>query len=164
MKQRDDMRLRELGPGEVDVLQTVFDGLSTTSRYLRFHGPMPTLTRMARDRLAAVDGQAHVAFAAFAGDRPVGIARLVGVGDGVAELAVEVVDAWHRRGVGTRLVRAVVSKGRAVGYRQIAADVLVENRAVQALFLRVFDSVRTVVDGWEMQLVADLTEQNTCAA
>lgn len=157
------VRLRELGPGEVDVLQAVFDGLSPTSRHRRFHGPMPVLTSLAKERLSAVDGRRHIAFAAFAGNQAVGIARLVGIGDREAELAVEVVDAWHNRGVGTRLVEAVVARGRVVGYREFAADVLAENRAVQALFAKVFRDIQVIADGWELRLIARVDDQTRAA-
>ncbi|TDP97997.1 acetyltransferase (GNAT) family protein [Labedaea rhizosphaerae] len=149
------------------MLQAVFDGLSPLSRHRRFHGPMPVLTRLAKQRLAAVDGREHLAFAAFAGTRAIGIARLVATGDQAGELAgelaVEVVDAWHRRGVGTRLARAVVARGCLLGYREFAADVLAENRAVQALFRKVFGDVAVAVDGWELRLTARLADR-TCAA
>ena len=156
-------RLRELGPDEADVLQAVFDGLSPLSRHRRFHGPMPVLTRLARQRLAAVDGRGHLAFAAFAGAEAIGIARLVATADRAAELAVEVVDAWQRRGVGTRLVRAVVRRGRLLGYREFGADVLAENRAAQALFLKVFGDVAIAVDGWELRLTARFDDRTHAA-
>ncbi len=40
--------LRELGPGETDVLDAVFAGLSPHSRSLRFHGATPRMTGAVR--------------------------------------------------------------------------------------------------------------------
>lgn len=151
------VRLRELGPGETDVLDAVLAGLSENSRYLRFHTGVPRLTARVRERLAAVDGRSHVAVAAYAGAVPIGIARLIGIGGGRAELAVEVVDAWQRRGVGRRLVRAVAALGRAAGMRELEADVLAENVAVQMMLTSVFGDVTLVEDdGPELRFAAAL--------
>ena len=160
------VRIRELGDGERDVLDAVFDGLSPDSRYKRFHGPVPRLTGQVRARLVAVDGHSHIAVAAFAGDRAVGIARLVGTGDGHCDLAVEVVDEWQRRGVGSRMVRAVAELGRAAGFRIVGADVLSTNTAASRVFLSVFPEATAFPDGRETRLVAHLTDpdQSTRAA
>ncbi len=152
----DPVHLRELGAGELDVLQAVFDGLSDASRYRRFHGATPRLTPRMRDQLAAVDGHEHIAVAAFAGPRPIGVARLITVGDGRAELAVEVVDAWHGHGVGTRLVRAVVELGRAAGHTEVVAEVLADNLAVQMLLASVFPDLAGTQHGPEIVYTAEL--------
>lgn len=149
--------IRELGAGEAGVLLTVFDGLSAASRFRRFHGAVPTLAPRMVERLSDVDGHRHVAVAAFDGSgAPIGIARLIGIGAGRADLAVEVVDDWHGHGVGARLVRAVASLGLDRGYTQVVADVLVENSAVIALLSRVFPVQHRVRSGTEMSIVADL--------
>jgi GNAT superfamily N-acetyltransferase len=150
------LSVRELGPGEYDVLDTVMDGLSPTSRYTRFHSGVPRLTPRARERLAAVDGRSHVAVAAYVGSSPVGIARLIALGNGCAELAVEVVDAWQHRGIGGRLVRAVADLGGAAGMREVVAEVLAENLAMQLLFASVFPDLTLVADGPEVRLTAAL--------
>jgi GNAT superfamily N-acetyltransferase len=149
--------IRELRDGETDVLDAVFDGLSPESRRTRFHGPTPRLTGHVRTRLAAVDGRAHVAVAAFVGEEPIGIARLVGTGGAHCELAVEVVDAWQHRGVGSRLVRAVAALGVAAGYRVVGADVLSANPAAARVFLSVFPGATVLPDGTQTRLAAELT-------
>jgi len=119
------------------------------------------MTPLVRDRLAAVDGRRHVAVAAFAGTEPIGIARLIALNgpDPVgprAELAVEVVDAWQRRGIGGRLVQSVVLLGRSVGHTGIVADILAENIAAQLLVVSAFPSLTYVEDGPEITFTADL--------
>jgi RimJ/RimL family protein N-acetyltransferase len=136
----NEVRVRELTAADGAVLDAVFAGLSLQSRYLRFHGAVPRLSAAARRQLTALDGRHHVAFGAFA-DRnhePVGLVRIIATGDGRAEVAVEVVDAWQGRGVGTCLVRRAKERAAELGYRRLVAEVLAENRAVQALLRGVF--------------------------
>jgi RimJ/RimL family protein N-acetyltransferase len=161
--------LRELGPGDGPVLDAVFAGLSAASRLRRFHAPMPRLSRAMREHLAAVDGHRHVAVAAFAADpdaadaagpgEPVGIARLVRFADGPAgrvELAVEVVDAWQRSGVGTALVSAVLERGRAAGQHEVAADVLAENLPMRRLLFALLPDPAVVGSGPEITVTSPL--------
>ncbi|WP_433287719.1 N-acetyltransferase family protein [Pseudonocardia sp. CA-142604] len=152
------VRVRELRPGEFDVLDAVFAGLSPTSRYQRFHAPLLQLTPQSRERLAAVDGRTHLAVAAFAGTTPVGIARLIRVGDYCAELAVEVVDAWQRRGIGTRLLRAVAALGAEAGIRTVEAGVLAENIGAQVVFASVFPITDFAQDGPVIRFTAAVAD------
>lgn len=153
-----DVELRELGPGETDVLDAVFAGLSEHSRYLRFHGATPRLTGPVRRALTAVDGRRHIAVAAFDPDgEPVGIARLVGLGLRDAELAIEVVDAWQGRGVGRRLLTAVAARGREERYSRLVADVLAENTGMRVLLAAVLPILAVETDGPVTTLTADLT-------
>jgi hypothetical protein len=100
------VRIRELDHADGEVVDVVFAGLSPRSRYLRFHGPVGELSAATRRSLTEVDGRTHVALAAFAQGRPIGIVRIMDLGDGCGELAVEVVDGWQGRGVGTQLLWA----------------------------------------------------------
>ena len=59
------VHVRELGPGDGEVVDVVFAGLSPRSRYLRFQFPIGELSAATRRSLTAVDGHAHVALAAF---------------------------------------------------------------------------------------------------
>jgi GNAT superfamily N-acetyltransferase len=149
--------IRELGPGEFDVLDAVFAGLSTGSRFNRFHAGIPRMQPSVRNALAAVDGCRHIAVAAYAGGEPIGIARLIAVRDRPADMAVEVVDHWQGCGVGTRLVRAVVDRARAAGHTVVEADILAENHAVRRLIDRIFPEVTSTVDATEITYRGDLS-------
>jgi GNAT superfamily N-acetyltransferase len=173
------IRLRELGPGEEDVLDAVFAGLSPESRYRRFHGGVPALSPAMRTVLAAVDGHRHLAVAAFVGDEPVGIARLIRdaetepaestigtetestVGTVRADLAVEVVDAWQGRGVGARLVRAAIARGAAAGVTTLVADVLTTNTPMLRLLRTLLPDHTRRVSGPETRVTATLTGEST---
>jgi GNAT superfamily N-acetyltransferase len=117
------------------------------------------MTASVRRRLAAVDGRRHLAVAAFAagpGGRPIGIARLVGLGLRDAELAIEVVDGWQGCGVGRRLLTAVAARGREEGYSRLVADVLTENTGMHVLLASVLPIISAETEGYATTLTADL--------
>lgn len=141
-------RIRDLCPGEPAVVDRIFAGLSEHSRYQRFHAPVPRLTGAYRRALAHVD-PTHVALVAelVADQRPVGMIRIVELRPGHAELSIEVVDAMHRRGVGTSLLRAAALRAEAAGVRTAEATVLAGNRAVLRLIRGVFAGAAFTFDG-----------------
>lgn len=152
---QDTLRLRPLRRDDIYVIETVFAGLSDRSRYLRFHSPVPRLSGPLWRSLLDVDGRDRLALVAEtrAPDgqgidrwRPVGIARLIRTSHVEAEIAVAVVDAWHRRGVGRALLTAVREAAETRGFDRLSALVLTENHAVQALIRSVFPQCVTRCD------------------
>jgi len=132
---------RETAPEAVDA---VFEGLSARSRYQRFHAPTPRLTSSARRVLTDVDGSRHAAVCARIGGDPIGIARLIEVGECGAEIAVAVVDRWQRRGVGRRLLEALTEIAARLGVAELHGDVLPDNEAMLALVRKVLPGVRLI--------------------
>ena len=132
------IELRELDASNGHVLDDVFAGLSDESRFLRYLTPMPTLHPQARRILTSVDGSTHVAVAAFADGRAIGLARVISLGGHRAELAVEVVDAWQGRGIGTRLGRWIRDRASALGFTELVAETWAGNSSAQALTRKVF--------------------------
>jgi GNAT superfamily N-acetyltransferase len=121
--------LRPLLSGEHDPLDAVFEGLSAASREARYLVPVPALTHAMRRVLTTVDGRCHLAWLASVDHRPAGIARVVAVAPGTAEIAYEVVDEHHGRGIGTVLVDAVTTAASVAGVRRLQASVHPGNRA-----------------------------------
>jgi ribosomal protein S18 acetylase RimI-like enzyme len=152
------VRIRELRTGEYHPVDAVFAGLSPESRYLRFHAGLPRLSDPMREALVAVDGRRHVALVAESqpGAEPVGIARFVGTAPDRAELAIAVVDAWHHRGVGRRLLVELRHRAERSGFRELTALVLPHNEAVLRLLRQVFPGTRTAVDDDVLELTLPL--------
>lgn len=151
------VRLRDLEHDEQHTVQAVFDGLSSASRYRRFHGPVHRLTPRMREVLASADGRDHVVIVAEVGRgrrrRPVGLVRLVRTSETVAELAMEVVDAVQGRGVGRRLLAAAKARALQVGVRVVVADVLEGNEPMLHLLREVFTGIHAAREGttWHLR-------------
>jgi GNAT superfamily N-acetyltransferase len=137
------------------AVDAVFAGLSPRSRYLRFHSPVPRLPMSVRARLVDVDGCRHLAVVAeTCEDGPIGLAQAFGAGHGTADIAVAVVDAWQRRGVGRRLLTALAALAEEVGYTELRGSVLPENVAMHGLARKVLPWARPWFDGETVQFVA----------
>src|SRR2546423_4408075 len=131
--------IRPLEPGEPELLDQVFAGLSEQSRYQRFHGPKPRLSSTDRAYLAAVDDRDHLAVVALdSRGAPLGLARCVRLRSdpAAADLAAEVVDHWQRQGVGSALVGRLARRAAAVGIERLSATVLAETGLHRALLRR----------------------------
>jgi len=126
--------IRPLRNGETGAVQAVFDRLGPRSRLLRFGGAKTVLTAYDLEHLARVDADHHVLVALHKG-QPVGIARLVRDGSS-AEVAVEVVDEWQGRRVGTLLMKRLSDDARAAGIARLHAVVDPDNTASRALMRR----------------------------
>lgn len=132
------VHLRPVVPGDKAALQDGMERLSPSSRYFRFFSPVQ---RLSDDQLRAfteLDYHDHFALAAM-GDDPLhpglGVARFIRMADRpeVAEFAVAVVDDWHRRGLGSLLLGALVLAAAANGVTTVEGEVLRHNRAMLGL-------------------------------
>lgn len=129
-----DFTIRPVRRGDELLVQEIVDGMSPESRFHRFLQAMPKLSPVLRHVLADVDGVRHRAWAAYVGDRPVGVVRLISDQTGDHELSVAVVDAMHRRGVGAALVETALREAAAVGIESVAVLVHPENAPSIAMF------------------------------
>ena len=154
-----EVAVRPVEPSEAGhVVDTVFAGLSPRSRLMRFHAPVPRLPANVRAALVAVDGRRHAAVVALTPDTdgrptPVGVARVIGPGHGRADLALAVVDAWQRCGLGRRLLAAVSAVAEEIGYTELRGSVLPDNAAMLALARRLHPGVRPRWDGAAVELL-----------
>lgn len=152
------MIVRPLDRASADAaVDAVFAGLSPRSRYLRFHSPVPRLPASVRARLVDVDGRRHAAVVAEdRGLGPIGLAQIFGDGHGTGDVAVAVVDAWQRHGIGRRLLTAVAALAEEIGYTELRGSVLPENVAMQGLARSVLPWARPWFDGETVQFVASI--------
>jgi GNAT superfamily N-acetyltransferase len=134
--------VRELTRIDGAAVGSVIAGLSPQSRCLRFHTGVGQARAWMREALADVDGDNRVGVVAEVatarGSAAIGMAHLYRVDELRAEVAVAVVDAWHRRGVGRRLLEALRERAVELGYHEVVARVLPDNGAVLSLAHRKF--------------------------
>jgi GNAT superfamily N-acetyltransferase len=143
--------------GAEAAVDAVFAGLSPRSRYLRFHSPVPQLPESVRARLVDIDGARHAAVVAEVRDvGAIGIAQVFGPGHGTADVAIAVVDAWQRRGIGRRLLTAVAALAEEIGYTELRGSILPENVAMQGLARSVLPWARPWFDGDVVQFSAPI--------
>jgi RimJ/RimL family protein N-acetyltransferase len=164
---RDGSRIviRAIEPGDRAALAEAFGRLSPESRYRRFFAPLPELRRRDLDYLTRVDHRDHEALVAVdpATGRWEGVARYVRTGERVAEPAIVVGDEWQRRGVGTALLGALVTRAREEGIERFEAPVLAENARAIAL-LGSIGETRRHRRGREVVLSIDLSPSGSSGA
>ena len=129
--------LRQVGTGDRAGLAALFDRLTPESRHQRFLSPKRELTPHELTYFTDIDHVNHEAIAAVdeRDDSIVGVARYVrhaGRAD-VAELAIEVADAFQGMGIGTALASLTIQHAHANGLRFLTATTLWENRAARGL-------------------------------
>ena len=115
----------------------MFARLTPESRYRRFLSPRRELTAGELTFFTDIDHLNHEAVAAVdqRDGAIVGVARYVRHGDraDVAEVAIEVADAFQRMGIGTALARLTIQYAHANGLTLLTATTLWENRAARGL-------------------------------
>jgi len=145
------LRVRPIVPADREPLADAFDRLSDRSRRQRFLAPKPRLSARELDYLTDVDHVTHEALVAIdetTGDI-VGVGRYAtgGAGGPAADMALAVVDAWQRRGIGHALAVRLVERARANGITRLTGTALADNLLVRALLDRLGFRVRSVSAG-----------------
>jgi GNAT superfamily N-acetyltransferase len=128
-----------------------FSRMSAESRRLRFLLPKKRLSPQELRYFTDVDHHDHEALGALDSDdgRGVGIARHVRRADDphAAEVAIAVIDDWHRRGLGSLLLARISERARAEGIRRFTGLVSIDNVAMLALLSGVGAVVSTASYG-----------------
>jgi acyl-CoA synthetase (NDP forming)/GNAT superfamily N-acetyltransferase len=155
---RDGSTLRLQSPTPVDFedIKAFYDGLSSESRYFRFHGFGRTDTVARAD--AEASGVDRLALIGCHDGRVVAVACYDGLREpGVAEVAFAVADDDQRRGIGMRMLEQLAEIAADHGIHRFDAEVLANNR----LMLGVFEHAGFGVRRWgafgELTVSLDIT-------
>ena len=133
------------------AVEEVFAGLSSDSRFARYHTGTPMLPSGVKALLRRVDRGGAVAHVARSPTgTAIGLVWVIRTGDCGAELAIEVVDAWHGRGIGSRLIRAAEVAATANGIHRVRAEVLGTNRAAVGLLRKMAPHATVTREGPEL--------------
>jgi RimJ/RimL family protein N-acetyltransferase len=139
--------IRPIRSNDAPALAAAVEQLSEQSRYRRFHSHVPRLNAPMLTYLTDIDHHDHEALVALApgsGDI-VGVARFIRdtTTPDTAELAIVVADAWHRRSLGTLLIRQLTRRAAEVGVDHFTAEILADNTPTLALVHRLGDAELT---------------------
>lgn len=108
--------------------------LSPESRFTRFGQGLGHLTQAELDYLSDVDQKTHVAWGASIDEESAGVGRYICLEeDGVAEIAVTVIDDYQRRGLGTLLFQALAAVARHDGVLLFRFEVVPGNEAMEKM-------------------------------
>jgi acyl-CoA synthetase (NDP forming)/RimJ/RimL family protein N-acetyltransferase len=127
--------VRPIRPTDADALQAFHVAQSEHSTYLRFFAHLSRLSERDLARFTVVDHEDRVALVAVtADDEIIGVARYDRIDPDVAEVAFNVADAHHGRGLGSVLLEHLAAAARERGVRRFTAEVLPQNGRMIAVF------------------------------
>jgi RimJ/RimL family protein N-acetyltransferase len=131
--------IRHIQATDAPLLAGIFARLSPASRWMRFLAAKNHLTEAELRYLTDVDHHDHEALAALTPDGyGIGAARYIRYPQDphTAEIAIAVVDDWHRRGLGTHLLTQLSDRARRHGVRRLSALISADNEAMARLLAR----------------------------
>jgi len=129
--------IRPVEPTDTERVLDEFDHLGEESRRLRFMGVVKRLSQHELEYLTDLDHHGHEALMATApdGSQALGIARYIRdpVDPAQAEVAIEVIDEWQGRGLGSALLERLVARARDEGIDTFTALCQSENQGILRL-------------------------------
>jgi ribosomal protein S18 acetylase RimI-like enzyme len=138
--------LREVTEADAAALGGFLEGLCQEARRLRFFCGAVDVGQAAC--YVAATGPDRIGLLAEGDDGTVlGHATCIELGDGRAEIAVEVADRLHGQGLGTILVEQLAAAAERRGVAHLVAQVLPENRAMLDVLRDGFEAHVTFRDG-----------------
>jgi len=141
--------VRPIRPDDGPRLRAFHASLSAETVYLRFFAPYPQLTDADVERFTIVDYVDRVALVATVGEDIIGVGRYDRMGADHAEVAFTIRDDHQGRGLGSVLLEHLAAAARERGIVRFVADVLPQNRRMQATFEAAgFHTAREFTDGY----------------
>lgn len=138
------VRIRPIAPSDEPMVAAFHAALSPRSVYQRYFHQVSVEQRVSRPGPAAgaTDLLGGAAIVAERTDGP-GHPEILALGwimrgepEGSAEVALVVADRWHRAGLGTALMDALVGVARRLGVRRVYGEMLADNDAMRELARR----------------------------
>ena len=126
------LTLRHITHGDAIIEQKFVRKLSVQSRYLRFHGSIKELNNKDLETFMNPDPLNEVAliilYKGEINEVEIGVARfIIDSGGKSCEFAIVVADEWQKRGLETKLMKALISHAQSRGITRIHGSVLKEN-------------------------------------
>jgi acetyltransferase len=127
-----DITIRPIRPEDAEIEQEFVRALSPESKYFRFMHMVQELTPEMLVRFTQIDYDREMALIAVVErdgrEEELGVARYMTNPDGeTCEFALVVADAWHHKGIGSRLMRRLMEIAAARGLSTMEGEVLAQN-------------------------------------
>ncbi len=126
--------LRPIKPSDAEGLHRFHAGQSDESIYLRFFAPLRQLSEKDVHRFTHVDYVDRVALVVCMRDEIIGIGRYDRVTPRSAEVAFNISDHYHGKGIGSVLLEHLAAVARDIGMTEFTAEVLPQNRKMLQVF------------------------------
>lgn len=160
------LTIRPIRPEDEPLMVKFHQTLSESTVYMRYFHMLSLGHRVSHERLTRIcfiDYDREMALVAVYHDLRTGEESILGVGRltkvhglSEAEIALVVADSFHRRGIGTELLRRLLEIGRDERLDRILADILAENYAMQRLCEKLGFSLDRAPDGTTIHAMINL--------
>ncbi len=146
-----DITIRPIRPEDAELEKDFVHGLSDDTKYFRFMETLQELTPTMLVRFTQIDYDREMAMMAVTviADKEVelGIARYITNPDAEScEFALVVSDAWQHKGLGHKLMTALMDVARDKGLKRMEGEVLARNQAMLRLVTSLGFNVETDPD------------------
>jgi acyl-CoA hydrolase/GNAT superfamily N-acetyltransferase len=166
-KQNKSVFVRPIKVADEDHLRDFFFKLSDHSVYLRYFRKLKSMPQRILQKTADVDYSTDMALVVLS--PPDGHQNeLVAIGHwvsdprgGLSEIAFQVRDDWQGEGLGTYLFQRLVEIAKTVGLPKFKADVLADNKGMNAIFENSGVPCRRTSDFGVITYIFDLLEQES---
>jgi acetyltransferase len=127
-----DLTIRPIRPEDAELVQDFVRNLSEQSRYFRFMNSVQELSPAMLVRFTQIDYSREMALIAVTEERgkeiEIGVARFATNPDGEScEFALAISDQMHGKGLGQKLMTALMDAARSKGLKAIEGEVLKNN-------------------------------------
>lgn len=154
-----DITIRPIRPEDARIEQEFVRGLSEESRYFRFMNGVQELSQSMLVRFTQIDYSREMALIAVHGKNgaevELGVARYAINPDAEScEFALVIADSMHSKGLGQRMMTALMDAARSKGLKVIQGEVLANNDSMLKLMDRLGFSVSTSTEDASIKLVS----------
>jgi len=146
-----DITIRPIRPEDAGLVQAFVRNLSEQSRFFRFMNSVQELSQSMLVRFTQIDYSREMALIAVTEDHGIevelGVARYACNPDGEScEFALVIADSMHGKGLGQKLMNALMDAARTKGMKVMEGEVLRNNKDMLHLMERLGFEVNTSVD------------------
>jgi acetyltransferase len=150
--------VRPIRPEDAELIQDLMHRLSKEARYFRFMETLSEHSPAMLVRLTQIDYDREMALVAVettgGAEQLLAVARYTTLPDGEScEFALVVADAWQGRGIGARLMKALIDTAASRGLKRMEGEVLANNVKMLTLMKKLEFSIRTSEDDYSIKRV-----------